>query len=113
MIVDIRAKGDKKESGAGGCVFPAQKNTTIMRADHYYRLENTQAELKVLDDYGKYGVGLKAFPVTFKAENYEEAPRVTYCFEVEKQAEYVLRFESFHKGKGVYTCIFHSDKGGI
>ena len=46
----------------------------------------------MLADYGKYGAGLKVFPVTFKAGNYEEAPRVTYCFDVEKPAEYVIRF---------------------
>lgn len=92
VIVDIRAKGESRENVSDGCVFTAQNNTTIIRADHYYRLDNTQAELKVLADYGKYGAGLKVFPVTFKAGNYEEAPRVTYCFDVEKPAEYVIRF---------------------
>lgn len=84
-------KAENAGDALDGCIFLEQKNEIIIRADHYYSKEDTTAGWRVIKDYGKYGVGLKAFPVTFKTAEPKEAPKVTYCFEVTDTAEYTIR----------------------
>lgn len=95
VIVNVRGRRQTDVRNIGneeGCVFLSQKKTLIMRADHYFSKCDKQAGWRVIEGYGKYGVGLKNFPVTYKTSSLSEAPSVSYCFEVEKETEYTFRF---------------------
>lgn len=92
VIVNVSARRQEDTKNEEGCVFLSQKNTLIMRADHYYSKCDKQAGWRVIEGYGKYGVGLKNFPVTYRTSSLCEAPSVSYCFDVERDAEYTIRF---------------------
>lgn len=63
-----------------------------MRADHFFRTSAAKdGEWQVIEGYGKYGAGVKVFPVTEDFSEKKEAPGITYRFFAEKTGEYRLR----------------------
>ena len=92
VFMQVSARGSYIAKRDDGICFYEQKGACIMRADHFYKTEAIDAaEWKVIDDYGKYGAGLKVFPVTNVYAADEKAPAVTYRFCVENAGEYTIK----------------------
>lgn len=100
---------DKKVTEDGYEFYP-QKHACIMRADHFYKKQDVEnGAFRVIDQYGKYGAGVKAFPVTNYYEK-GEGPAITYRFMVETSGEYEVRFyltptNAMIKGEEVRMCV--------
>ena len=92
VLVRVSAKGPDRTASDGDILFYEQKGACIMRADHFFRTSAAKdGEWQVIEGYGKYGAGVKVFPVTEDFSEKKEAPGITYRFFAEKTGEYRLR----------------------
>lgn len=74
--------------------FLEREGVIAIRADHYCGKKDTaRGAFRVIEDYGKYGCGMKVFPSTAAFGEEEEKPELVYRFLSEKAGEY--RIELF------------------
>ena len=91
VLVKISARGHYADTSLKN-VFYSRNGEFIIRADHFAEVNNTaDTSLMVIDNYGKYGAGLKAFPVINSFEGTKDAPSVTYRIFVEKEGDYTVK----------------------
>ncbi|HBA46333.1 MAG TPA: hypothetical protein DCZ91_00730 [Lachnospiraceae bacterium] len=68
--------------------FP-RKGVVTIGAEHYCRKKDTEkGGFQVIEDYGKYGCGVKVFPGTAAFGEEEERPELVYRFLAEETGEY-------------------------
>lgn len=90
--VRIVVWGQKKETEPlPPMTFYENDGVVVMRAEHFCESsKGKNGEFKVLRGYGKYGCGLKAYPVT-ETFLLGEGPSVKYQFVVEQAGKYQLQ----------------------
>jgi hypothetical protein len=87
VAVDIAAQRTDTEK-LPPMTFLPKNGIVVMDAKHYARKEDVEgAGFRVLEHYGKYGSGMKVFPVTASFGE-PAAPRLTYQFVLEKSGSY-------------------------
>lgn len=78
-------EGKEKEQ----IIFPNQYGCIVIEARDFCNKKDTKkGSYQIIEDYGKYGCGLKVFPSTAVFEADEKKPEVTYSFYVEEEGEY-------------------------
>ncbi len=96
--------------------FLPKNGIVVMDAKHYARKEDVEgAGFRVLEHYGKYGSGMKVFPVTASFGE-SDAPRLTYQFVLEKSGSYQVELlaaptNSPVQGKAVRLRVSAGDAG--
>jgi len=69
--------------------FLGQNGIIAISAKHYCRKKDTtKGSFQVMEEYGKYGCGVKVFPSTAEFSEEEEKPELIYRFLVEEAGEY-------------------------
>ena len=90
IAADISARAVNIEDYPDGTFWPRQGVVT-MEARHYCRRTDTErGSFRVIEDYGKYGSGVKVFPVTAEFGLMEEKPSLTYRFFCESTGDYTV-----------------------
>ena len=90
VAVEISGKAVSGSDLPEGTFLP-QNSITVIDAKHYCAKKDTRkGSFRAIDDYGKYGCGMKVFPSTAVFSEGEEAPALTYRFLAETAGEYEI-----------------------
>lgn len=89
-VVAIRVSGRAVPTDALMPMTFLERNGVIsMLAEHYSEKQDVPgAAFGRLEDYGKYGSGMKVFPSTAEFEEGEPCPRLTYSFLIGEEGDY-------------------------
>lgn len=69
--------------------FFSRKGVVSIEAEHYCRKKDTEkGSFQIIEDYGKYGCGVRVFPSTAAFGEEEEKPELVYRFLAEEAGEY-------------------------
>lgn len=108
--VQVRAKRRDFSMIPSGCFLPQKGRYVIPAAEYIEKTEGfyegKKAAYERLEDYGKYEIGMKVFPVTsaFVKEDTGEnqAPSLTYSLWVEEEGRYELQLHTSPANPLVY-----------
>lgn len=88
VAVDIRAAAPERRKWPAHTFLP-QNGVIVMDAVHYAQKRDTdRGAFRTLAGYGRYGSGVKVFPVTADFTENEDRPELTYRFFLEKEGDY-------------------------
>ena len=88
VAVDVWGKAAKTD-GLPALTFLQRNGVIVIGAEHFCRKKDARrGRYTLLDNYGKYGAGLKVLPSTADFDEAEEKPEVTYRFYIEEAGEY-------------------------
>ncbi|MBR4759909.1 MAG: glycosyl hydrolase 115 family protein [Lachnospiraceae bacterium] len=83
--------GKIKQESMPGNVYLMADDYVSIHAEHYAKKTATEkGDFVVLEDFGKYSAGLKAFPVTASFMPGRDAPSLEYDFITDKEGDCVL-----------------------
>lgn len=106
--VQVKAKQRDFSMVPSGCFLPQKGRYVIPAVDYIEKQdgnwEGQKASYERLDDYGKYEIGMKVFPVTasFTKEQTGEAPALTYALWTEEEGCYELELHTSPANPLVY-----------
>ena len=89
--VDIMVYGKAvDDSKAAAMTFFENNGNIVIEANHYKHLKETEkGKLVVLENFGRSGAGIKAYPVT-ETFPIGEGPAIEYLIQVEKEDHYIM-----------------------
>lgn len=88
VAVDVAA-GKLDEEKLPKNTFLPQNGRIVMNARHFASKKDVaKGSFAVIDEYGKYGFGVKVFPSTAAFTEAEDKPGVTYQFYLEQEGDY-------------------------
>lgn len=88
VAVDITASAPERKELPVGTFLP-WNGVITMNADHYAdKADTVRGAFRMIEGYGRYGVGAKVFPSTADFAETEERPKLTYRFWVETEGDY-------------------------
>jgi len=77
----------------GSCSYKPSNGVISIPADKFVAVNNTEnGEFKVIEELGREGNAIKAFPVTESFFLTKEGPSVDYIFDIPEKDDYVLYF---------------------
>lgn len=90
VAVEVEAEKTDLES-LPPMTFVETDGVIVMDAAHYCEKKDTPTgAFRVLGGYGKYGSGVKVFPVTVSFEEAQEKPALTYRFLIREAGDYLV-----------------------
>lgn len=90
VAVDVRAAAPELGRFPQGTFLPTN-GVIVMDAAHFAGKQMVDmVSFQEIDGYGRYGSGMKVFPVTANFSGKKERPRLTYRFFIEEEGEYCV-----------------------
>lgn len=90
VAVEVYGKAVNTE-GLPEMTFLNKHGVTVIEANHFaWKKDTEKGSFEVIENYGKYGTGVKVFPSTAVFAKKEEKPFVAYRFIAEEAGEYQI-----------------------
>ncbi len=101
---DVQEAPDRLEEALPEMTFAEQNGLVVIGAEHYARKKDTdKGGFRTIADYGKYGSGVRVFPVTASFRQGEDRPELTYRFLAGAAGEYEIELLTAPSNPLVYA----------